>query len=168
MAVVATTPKISGSTVIYDAHIGRELTDEQLYRSPKARLRERTRISEYLRTIEQQFAIDYQLRMLQGLRKNWNSYNADPPNPMAFDGAHRIIAKARYERIDVTRLVPSAEGGVGVCFVSGNRYAHIEASNDGELALVMFSGNNPAQISEIKDEPELVEALHSIRKHLNI
>jgi hypothetical protein len=170
MPLVADMPAVllPEPTRIYGTYVGRELTDNDLYTKSNAKLRERSRNSEFLRIVDQQRQQELQIQSLQELRFNWNSYNAEPPNATAFARTHQVLATARKQRIEVTRIVPSAEGGIGVCFVAGNRYAHIEASNDGELTFVMFSGNDPAQMGEIQDEQALVEALNRIRQHTNI
>ena len=170
MPFVAETPNISlpWSIPVYGTYVGRELADNELYRQSNAKLRERSRISEFLRVVEQQRLLDQQIQKLRGLHRGWNSYDAEVPNATAFERTDQVLATAREHRIDVTRIVPSADGGIGICFVAGNRYAHIEASNDGELTLVMFSGNDPAQVSEIQDEPALVEALNRVRQHTDI
>ncbi len=154
---------------VYGTYVGRELFDDDLYRQSNTSLRERTRLSEFLRTFEERLVQDQQIRQLRGLQKGWDSYDAEPPNDTAFALIDRVLGAAQEQRIVITRIVPSAEGGIGACFVAGSRYAHIEASNDGELTLVMFSGNDPAQVSEIQDDqPALVEALNRIRQHSNI
>lgn len=155
-------------TAMYGTYIGRELADDDLYRESNRELRQRSRISEFLRTVEQRRLADLQLEELRELRRGWDSYDAEVPNTTAFRRAHEILTAAQQERLDVTRIVPSAEGGIGICFVASGRYAHIEASNDGELTLVMFSGNDPAEIREIHDEPALVQALHQIRQYTDL
>jgi len=167
-AAVAPDVRLPESTAVYGTYIGRELADDDVYRRSNIELRERSQISEFLRAVEQGRFMQLQLQRLHGLRPGWDSYGAAPPNAAAFTRADEVLRTAQQQRIDVTRIVPSAEGGIGICFVAAGRYAHIEASNDGELTLVMFSGTDPAEISEIQNEPALVEALHHIRQYTNI
>lgn len=170
MLFAAETPdaRLPWSIPVYGTYVGRELADDKLYRQSNANLRERSRISDFLQTVELQRLLSQQMQKLRGLERGWNSYDAEPPNTTAFDRADRVLAVAREHRMDITRIVPSAEGGIGICFVTENRYAHIEASNEGELTLVMFSGTEPAHVSEIQDEPALVEALSHISRHTNL
>ena len=59
--------------------------------------------------------------------------HAEPPSGPAVAWAHLIIQQLQFDNLLPTRVVASAEGGVGVCFVDGIKYADIECLNSGTI-----------------------------------
>ena len=57
----------------------------------------------------------------------------DAPSPAAVAIARTILRQLETEALEPTRVVASAEGGVGICFVAGDKYADIECFNAGEI-----------------------------------
>lgn len=123
--------------------------------------------SEFVHRLKVDERLDRQISEIRKLGPNWNSYGAEPPNAQAFELLERIRTAAQSLSIDITRIVPSADGGVGACFVRGEQYAHIEASNDGDLWLVFRSPSGESVDREIRFD-EIQEALLSIRSQLGI
>ena len=137
------------------------------YLPSSERLDRNLKVSDYLSTIEKRSSIVQELRQLRSLPRGWDSYRAEPPNDWAVSHALQIVDAAMERRLDVTQLIPSADGGVGVCFVNGDCYSHIEASNGGELTLVMFSKQDPGHVSEIAGKDGLTSALELIREYIS-
>src|SRR2546422_189828 len=163
--LVANWPEVP---TLYGTYVGHELSTEpslDLYGKSNTDLRRMVLVSDFLSTVEQSITVQRQIDQLRSLRRGWNTYGAEPPNDTAFELTDRILSAANRLRIDVTRVVPSADGGLGVCFVRGGRYAHIEASNEGELTLVMFAGRETAEVSGIDSEESLLRALERIRDY---
>ena len=106
--------------------------------------------SDFLSAMERSHRATSEVQQLRHLVKGWDSYEAEPPSDWAISEALRIVGAAFNLRMEVTRAIPSADGGIGICFVKGDRYSHIEASNQNELTLVMFSGQELGQVLEIE------------------
>jgi hypothetical protein len=84
-----------------------------------------------------------QLDSLLKLKKNWDSYESDPPNEQAMVNA-RCVLEYMKDNLEANRVVPVADGGVGVVWVSEfnkGHYAHIECSNDGTVTGVTHDRN---------------------------
>jgi hypothetical protein len=108
-----------------------------------------------------------QLCSLGSLRSNWDSYGAPSPNETALENAGRILERMTPFDLSMARIVPSAEGGIGFCFVVGDRYADIEASNEGDVLGVRYVGKQTPNLIPIDGTAESIEsALAEIRDHL--
>jgi hypothetical protein len=59
--------------------------------------------------------------------------HAEPPSGFAMAWAQLILDQLQNDKLLPTRVVASAEGGVGVCFVDGIKYADIECLNSGTI-----------------------------------
>ena len=109
-----------------------------------------------------------QLCSLALLRSNWDSYGAPSPNEIALDNAGRILEHMTPFDLSIARIVPSAEGGIGFCFVVGDRYADIEASNEGDILGVRYVGKQTPVLIPIDGTEESIEkALAQIRDHIS-
>jgi hypothetical protein len=166
MPLATSAPEFASRHELYRPHVGNLEFSRRLYIQISNDLLERLHGSEFLRSREQADSMQRQLQELRELDSGWDSYDAVPPNDTAFQVIDKVLAAARTMRVDVTKLAPSADGGIGACFVRNDRYAHIEASNEGELVLVMFSEQEPADVTEINGEEGLLEALKRISEHI--
>jgi len=79
-----------------------------------------------------------QLSSLRRLPAGWDSYSAPAPNARAIDAAERALTVLRLVNAKPSAVLPSADGGVGICFFKEHHYAHIELSNDGDAWVVMY------------------------------
>jgi hypothetical protein len=67
-----------------------------------------------------------------------------------------------------SKVAASAEGGVGICFVEGEKYADIEIFNDGEMLATTYRGDSDARIWDLEsDDASITEAINQIRAHLS-
>src|SRR5689334_12172345 len=92
------------------------------------------------------------LRQLEELGKldvNWDSYGAEPPSDEVIDSAWSLLALCSIQGLTPYRVVPSAEGGVGICFASERRYADIEFLNTGDILAVTSNGMGHIEPFEI-------------------
>lgn len=109
-----------------------------------------------------------QISSLLDIGSNWDSYGAPSPNRIAVTNALRIVSFMRSLGLPLTSIVPSAEGGVGFCFKSGNRYADIESSNEGEIIGVRYVGMEaPILIETDGTDDSLKAALVQIKNHID-
>lgn len=109
-----------------------------------------------------------QLAALAGLKTNWDSYGAPVPNHVALENGARLLEQMTAIELSILRIVPSAEGGVGFCFATGNRYADIESSNDGDILGVKYVGTQtPVLIETDGSEASIEAALEEVRAHIS-
>jgi hypothetical protein len=108
-----------------------------------------------------------QITALSLLRTNWDSYGAPSPNQAAIENASRILFYMRSPELEKVRIVPSAEGGIGLCFKIRDRYADLETSNDGSILGVRYAGMEaPILIPVDGSEDSIKAALEQIRNHV--
>ncbi|MBV9215792.1 MAG: hypothetical protein JO053_06405 [Acidobacteria bacterium] len=101
------------------------------------------------------------------LGTNWDSYGGAAPSHRSVQNASRILDLLQSLDFAPARVLPSAEGGVGVCFVSRERYADIECSNDGEILGVYYVGMQMPRLLEVDGTDEsITAALERIREHI--
>ena len=108
------------------------------------------------------------IRLLGRLRSNWDSYDAPAPNDASLANAVRILDLLQPYEVNLLRVLPSAEGGIGLCFVNNDRYADIECSNNGEIIGVRYIGQQPPSLIEIDgSDASIQSALTEIRNHIS-
>jgi hypothetical protein len=105
---------------------------------------------------------------LSTLKSNWDSYGAPSPNHNAFDNALRILKFMKASDLEAVNIVPSAEGGLGLCFKRTDRYADIEALNDGTIIGVRYVGTETPVLITVDDSDDSIKvALEQIRHHIS-
>lgn len=67
--------------------------------------------------------------------------------------------------IGPTRIVPSAEGGVGICYYKGQRYGDIECLNTGEILACTSDGTGNPKVWEV-DGQDYAPAIREIQAWL--
>lgn len=104
---------------------------------------------------------------LVNLKSNWDSYGAPSPNSVAFDNALRILKFIKLSDLEVLSVVPSAEGGVALCFKSGERYADVETLNDGSIIGVRYVGMEAPVLIDVEGSDRSIRsALEEVRNHI--
>lgn len=105
---------------------------------------ESSRGSQYVGLEQAYFELRDQLTLLNGVGENWDTYNAPAPSPDSIGAAGRALDILRGLNAQPSGIVPSAEGGVGICFIRGQAYAHIEFLNDSSVYGMMYApGKGP-------------------------
>jgi myo-inositol-hexaphosphate 3-phosphohydrolase len=89
------------------------------------------------------------LDRISNMERNWDSYGAEPPGGSAIRAAKEILAEFAGALILPSTIVPSAEGGVSIYFMTGHRTAYVESYNQGCQTLVMYDQNGNAEVLEI-------------------
>jgi hypothetical protein len=113
------------------------------------------------------FEAKKQLDELAQLGNDWDSYGAPAPNATAVRNATTILGRMRPFDLAIARIVPSAEGGVAICFAKADRYADLEAANDGGILGVRYVGmDRPVLIETNGSEASIDSALNEIREHI--
>lgn len=79
------------------------------------------------------------IESLRGLPHDWNGYGSERPNETAIYNARSVLMALADSELALfpDRVVPSAEGGIAICFVADERYADIECFNSGDAAGVV-------------------------------
>lgn len=132
------------------------------------RIRDAAENSIYWRHNSQYWLGISQISSLVNIGTNWDSYGAPAPNRTSVVNALRILSFMWSLGLPLTSIVPSAEGGIGFCFRSGNRYADIESSNEGEILGVRYVGMEaPILIETDGTDDSLNAALVQIKSHID-
>jgi hypothetical protein len=95
---------------------------------------------------------DIHFSKLKALRTDQSLWpeDAEPPSNFATTWTHAIIQQLQADNLLPSRVVASAEGGLGVCFVAGNKYADIECLNSGTILGVISNKHDRPCVWEIE------------------
>jgi hypothetical protein len=109
----------------------------------------------------------HRIRTLALLNKDWDSYGAEAPGPRAINNALRIVDLLEFTDAVPSRILASAEGGVGICFEKEDKYADIECTNTGEFLGVRYEGAQMPRLIEITGtDSSLRKAIQEIQEHI--
>src|SRR5262249_130159 len=123
--------------------------------------------TEWLSVFSTRLAALQRLRDLEWLQWGWDSYNAPPPSRTATQNASRVVALIEGSDLAALRVIPSADGGVALCFIRGDRYADLECSNDGDVFGVRYVGKEtPSLLSTDSSDDSIRAALSVIQEHI--
>jgi hypothetical protein len=129
----------------------------------------RSYISKYWRDVLLKPTFDKAEKKLEDMTKigpNWDSYDAEPPNQEARANAAEVLILLQEQALAPSTIVPSAEGGVAICFVRTGTYADIECLNTGEILAVTYAGNNEPDVWDVDQNSEAVRhAIDRIKSH---
>lgn len=104
-----------------------------------------------------------QLDEFKELQDNWNGYGSEAPNNIALTLSHELGDILHEREFEPTRVLPSAEEGVGVSFASGEKRAIIECFNDGDVVAVTYEDDGEPRVWEVgSSEVDLREAVDHI------
>jgi hypothetical protein len=78
---------------------------------------------------------------------------AEGPSPDAVKWACLVLQQLESGALPPTRVVASAEGGVAICFVQGDKYSDIECLNSGTILGVLSDGRGRPTVWEIEPSP---------------
>ena len=108
-----------------------------------------------------------QLETLRGLRPGWDSYDAPVLSPQAIELARDFLGSVLASESAPTpvRVCASVEGGVGIVFQRGSRYADVEFLNDGSIVGGASDGGGRVDVAEWRDA-DTKEMLDWISEHL--
>jgi|SRR6202453_2062903 hypothetical protein len=108
------------------------------------------------------------LRMLESVSDDWNSYGSPRPSAKAIAVAGRMLNALRNEVFLPRRVLPSAEGGVALTFLSDteNR-AVIESLNNDEAFVLLYDRRGNSETLDWSDSgPEHIQMLARMKAHL--
>ena len=90
-----------------------------------------------------------ELDRICGMETNWDSYGAEPPGADAIRASREILEELAGALILPSTIVASAEGGVSIYFMRGNRTAYVESYNHGSQALVLYDQQGNTDVLEL-------------------
>lgn len=97
----------------------------------------------------------------------WPS-SADPPSGLAIDWARVVLQQLTGEKLAPARVVASAEGGIAICFIDGDKYADIECLNSGVILGVTSNRRDRPVAWEVEQSARsLARACERIRQFLH-
>lgn len=100
--------------------------------------------------IEQAYSsLGDQLSSLKMLESGWDSYSAPKPSDSAINATEQALQDLRRLYAEPAAVMPSADGGVGICFVKGRRLAQVEFLNNGEAHALMYGGEGSPQAWQV-------------------
>jgi hypothetical protein len=89
---------------------------------------------------------------------------AEKPSEAAVDRALAMLDQLAHDQVPPTRVVASAEGGVAICFVRGEKYADVEFLNTGEILGVVSNRRDRPVVWEVdQNSPGLAQASARVR-----
>jgi hypothetical protein len=135
-------------------------------------------ISEIQRSFEQQSNSAFWLtnRRFQQAREDLKSsvytyqklpYAFEPPSVVAQRITSRILVILEETLLAPAHLGPSADGGLGITFVNGDKRAVIEVDNDGEIVAGTYSDVDDPDTWET-DEARIPRTIEQIRVYLTV
>jgi hypothetical protein len=131
-----------------------QLGPEQTEKIFLSQLQLASKRSRYIQ-LEQTFtALRDQLSKLRGLQAGWDSYGAPAPNEVALAAAESALDTLRTLIVQPTSILPSADGGIGVCFTHNDQYAHIEFENSGDTWILIYGADTPAETWQLPSNNE--------------
>jgi hypothetical protein len=93
-----------------------------------------------------------ELDRISNMEPDWDSYGAEPPSDKAIRATRETLKELVGDLLLPSAIVPSAEGGVSIYFMSGNRTAYIETYNQGSQALVMYDQQGNTEVLELGND----------------
>lgn len=94
--------------------------------------------SQYLWRMGQLAALSRDLKSFKKLKQDWDSYGAMPPADSAVYAAHQFLHLGFEVGLLPSRVLPSAEGGVALRFVAGDKRALVEFLNAGTIDVMLY------------------------------
>jgi len=90
-----------------------------------------------------------ELHRISNMEPGWDSYGAEPPQANAITASEEILEELAGALILPSTIVPSAEGGVSIYFMTGNRTVYVESYNQGSQVLVMYDQQGNTEVLEV-------------------
>ncbi len=158
--MTAVARRINPRNTIYNSHLVRNSTTETITTTKTIFLDVKTKSSWYLDRINE-------LNALKLLDSSWKDGDLDPPNDKALFWADCALDCLRILDFSCTRISPSVDEGVVICFISGDKYADLEFFNTGEILAVISSRKSSPTIWTVLEDPaDIYRAIDSIRDYI--
>jgi len=115
--------------------------------------------SEYTQRLTQYLALLRDFFRLRNLELGWDGYAAAPPTSRSLIRALSTLQRLLSLRFLPSRIIPSAEGGVALCYSYLDSFAQLELLNSGETVVVSYRGAAVPEAWEISDSEQETKKL---------
>lgn len=89
------------------------------------------------------------IQELKSLPRDWNGLDSEPPTYTAIARAATVLIALESISLRPERVAASAEGGIGIMFRRGRKFASIEFLNSGETVVLTSDGTGNPRAWEI-------------------
>jgi hypothetical protein len=111
--------------------------------------------------------LEAKLSSMRTLSDNWNGYGSAAPNKDAFRNAEDLIMVLHQKGLEPSRIAPSAEEGIALTFMSGQKRAIIECYNNGGITAAVFQKGMQSEVWTLgTSTQDLEEAVDRIFAYL--
>lgn len=131
-----------------------EIADESVqnrYRTTDGEVIRSREGSAYLKGLVATSLLRKKLHELANCDKNSMMPGEDPPSQHAIGAAGHVLRSFLSSHLIPDGVLASAEGGVAICFVRGDKYADIECLNSGEVLAVTSTRNKHPHAWALRD-----------------
>jgi len=123
-----------------------------------------SRHSEFNRSTQKFAALGDELARLRHCAFGWDGYEAHAPNEGSIAAAGNALRVLDRLNAEPAAVLPSADGGVGLCFTENDRYGHIEFLNNGEAWALMYGPTGEPQSWQLTTDGD--DALQQAWAHI--
>jgi hypothetical protein len=103
------------------------------------------------------------------IQEGWDSYASPPPSPDAVKWARRALDLALIARALPSTIVPSADGGIALCWDSNDKHAYIEFDNDGSAVAAMYQGMGEPDVKDfLPADPWILEKIGLLQQFMRV
>src|SRR5215469_10227614 len=161
---------MSATTLDYFSPVGAAAEYEGLRAPP---FRTRVAQSAELDAATNEYAdrgFEHQFAKLQSLTKDRSltQENVEMPTLLSQSWARVMLETLQFHNFPPTRVVSSAEGGIAICFVSGDKCADVEFLNSGEILGVVANRRDRPLAWEVEQSSRgLTRAAIRIREFID-
>jgi hypothetical protein len=107
----------------------------------------------------------FEIAQLSDLKEDWDSFGAPVPTGLALAAADSAARLAFFCKLPADSAVPSADGGVALCWDRSTNHAYIEFDNDGTVISARYRETGDPHVEEVgQDEVSLRSELESISR----
>jgi len=108
------------------------------------------------------------MNQLSSLHVNWDTFRTERPSQQAITAAAAIAESFISFGLVPDAIVPSAEGGVAVCFLRNQKYVDIECLNSGEVLGVRYSSHDDPRAWDVKSDIAADATVQTVSQYLSV
>jgi hypothetical protein len=138
------------------------------YQTTEGELIESREGSEYVRRKVAQIELTTRMNQLSSLHANWDTFGTETPTQQAITAAAAIGESFINFGLVPDAIVPSAEGGVALCFLRNQKYVDIECLNSGEVLGVRYSSHDDPRAWDIKPDIATDVTVQTVSQYLSV
>jgi hypothetical protein len=108
------------------------------------------------------------MNQLASLQANWDTFGTERPSQEAIASAAAIAESFISFGLVPDAIVPSAEGGVAVCFLRNQKYVDIECLNSGEVLAVRYSSCDNPRAWDVRSDIVADATVQAVSQYLSV